>query len=75
LPRTHAPACLQIADFGKARILCPGGVLSCGSYATVTHMAPEVLSRGRLSHAGDVYSFGVLLWSMCTGVSWLQTRI
>ena len=57
----------QIADFGKSRVLGPQGVVTTGSYATVTHMAPEVLLNGELSRAGDVYSFGVLLWAMCTG--------
>ena len=61
------PLYVQICDFGKSRVLGPQGILTTGSYATVTHMAPEVLARGELSRAGDVYSFGVLLWAMCSG--------
>ncbi|GFH08273.1 protein kinase domain-containing protein, partial [Haematococcus lacustris] len=51
-----------ISDFGKSRVLNPEGVIEVGSYATVTHMAPEVLRDRRLSPAADVYSFGVLCW-------------
>mmetsp|Transcript_26003 Transcript_26003/g.72832 ORF Transcript_26003/g.72832 Transcript_26003/m.72832 type:complete len:214 (+) Transcript_26003:510-1151(+) len=35
---------------------------------TITHMAPEVLTSGRLSKAADVYSYGILLYEMLTGL-------
>eukprot|EP00798_Chlamydomonas_sp_ICE-L_P000593 gene593-2015_t len=57
----------KIADFGKSIILAPGEMVTTQGSTTVTHAAPEMLARGELSHAADVYSFGVLLWSMCTG--------
>ena len=41
--------------------------ISTGTYGTVTHMPPELLTTGRLSKAADTYSFGVLLWEMYTG--------
>lgn len=59
----------QVADFGKSLILSPTGVARTSSYATITHMAPEVLSSCSHSRAADVYSFGVLLWQMSTGRS------
>lgn len=34
---------------------------------TLTHMAPEVMTSGRISKAADVYSFGILLWELYTG--------
>ena len=37
------------------------------TFGTVTHMPPELLTDGRLTKAGDVYAFGVLLWGMYTG--------
>lgn len=35
---------------------------------TVSHMAPELLLDGINGPQGDVYSFGVLLWEMYTGM-------
>ncbi len=66
-PSTAAVICKQISDFGKCSIAGPGSIINCGSYASIAHLAPEVLSTGPASYAGDVYSFGVLLWGMCTG--------
>ena len=36
---------------------------------TLTHMAPEVIMRGHVSKAADVYAFGIMMWevSMCLG--------
>ena len=67
---TSAPAprafTAKVADFGLARVLAADAV-STGTYGTVTHMPPELLTAGRLSKAADVYAFGVLLWEMYTG--------
>eukprot|EP00798_Chlamydomonas_sp_ICE-L_P029241 gene29241-12487_t len=57
----------KIADFGKSVVLGPGESVTIQGSTTVTHAAPEVLAHGDLSRAADVYSYGVLLWSMCTG--------
>lgn len=38
--------------------------LSTMTWGTVTHQAPELLKEHRLTPAGDVYAFGVLLWEM-----------
>ena len=32
-----------------------------------SHMAPELLVKGHLSKASDVYAFGILLWELATG--------
>ena len=37
------------------------------THGTPTHMAPEVLMEGKLSKAGDVYSFGILLAELTRG--------
>ena len=55
-----------MADFGLSRVLSQEAI-STGTFGTVTHMPPELLTTGRLSKAVDVYAFGVLLWEMCTG--------
>ena len=36
---------------------------------TLTHMAPEVIMKGHVSKAADVYAFGIMMWevSMCLG--------
>jgi serine/threonine protein kinase len=56
----------QVADFGLSRVLSQEAI-STGTFGTVTHMPPELLTTGRLSKSVDVYAFGVLLWEMCTG--------
>lgn len=57
---------MQVADFGLSRVLSQEAI-STGTFGTVTHMPPELLTTGRLSKSVDVYAFGVLLWEMCTG--------
>ncbi|KAI8475877.1 MAG: kinase-like domain-containing protein [Monoraphidium minutum] len=57
-----------IADVGLSRAARRGeDLLSSNPYGLVAHTAPEVLQGGPPSKAADVYSFGVLLWSMATG--------
>lgn len=41
--------------------------LTTSTHGTVTHCAPELLARGELSPAADVFAFGVCLWQMWTG--------
>jgi serine/threonine protein kinase len=56
-----------VADFGFSRRLNHTALVHASSYGTITHMPPELLGRGLLGKAADVYSFGVLLWQMWTG--------
>jgi serine/threonine protein kinase len=56
----------RVADFGFSRRLNHTSLLHASSYGTITHMPPELLARGLLGKAADVYSFGVLLWQMWT---------
>jgi len=50
-----------VSDFGLARDMDVLSKIETKTTGTVTHMAPEVLSRGVVSKAADVFSFGVLL--------------
>ncbi|KAF5839107.1 hypothetical protein DUNSADRAFT_1505 [Dunaliella salina] len=61
----------KVCDYGKARLLSPTGIVKAQAYATITHMAPEVLTDLLLSPAADMYAFGVLLWQMvCCSRPW-----
>ena len=55
----------KVTDFGLSRTL--GGQDVTKTVGTVSHMPPELLTSGVLSKAGDVYSFGVMLWELYTG--------
>jgi serine/threonine protein kinase len=35
---------------------------------TMTHMAPETLTKGHISKASDVYAFGILMWELYSGM-------
>ncbi|KAI8468110.1 MAG: kinase-like domain-containing protein [Monoraphidium minutum] len=62
----------KVADFGLAvRIDCMDTHVSAFQ-GTMSHMAPEALLHGRISKAGDVYSFGVTLWELFTAGSAYQ---
>ena len=51
----------KISDLGLSRIMSPDEThCETKNTGTVTHMAPEVIQDGRVSQAGDVYSFGIM---------------
>jgi len=56
----------KVADFGMCRRA--SSTILTSTLGTVNHMAPELIEEGRLTKAADVFSFGVLLWSMYTGL-------
>jgi serine/threonine protein kinase len=58
----------KLGDFGLSRMLQETEThVNTGSYGTVTHAAPELLSEGRLTKSSDVFAFGMLLWELVTG--------
>lgn len=60
----------KVADFGLSRAIAAGrSHLSTQTYGTVTHMSPELLLKGRLGPKVDVYSFGIMMWEMVSGLS------
>nr|XP_043608623.1 cysteine-rich receptor-like protein kinase 2 isoform X2 [Erigeron canadensis] len=63
--RLHA----KIADFGLARSYQEDkNHISTGIAGTLGYMAPEYISHGKLTEKVDVYSFGVLLLEVVTGM-------
>lgn len=61
---------VRLFDFGLAR-LCPGTAhhnqkLYTGATGTIRYMAPEVARCQPYGFTADVYSFGLLLWQICT---------
>ena len=57
---------LRIADFGEARRLRPGEKVN-GRAGTRGYMAPEVLAEWEYAHAADVWSLGVILFTLLCG--------
>ncbi len=59
----------KLGDFGLSRMLPETQThVNTGSYGTVTHASPELLTDGRLTKASDVFAFGILLWELVTGL-------
>ncbi|KAI3698497.1 hypothetical protein L2E82_42089 [Cichorium intybus] len=59
----------KIADFGLARSFQEDkNHISTGIAGTLGYMAPEYILNGKLTEKVDVYSFGVLLLEVVTGI-------
>ena len=58
----------KICDFGVARLMKEGShqFTMTGQIGTPIYMAPEIIvgNRNRYGRGADVYSFGILMWSM-----------
>ncbi|XP_076003078.1 ribosomal protein S6 kinase alpha-2 [Genypterus blacodes] len=63
------PECIRISDFGCAKQLrAENGLLMTPCY-TATFMAPEVLKKQGYDAACDIWSLGILLYTMIAGFS------
>eukprot|EP00873_Tetraselmis_striata_P012400 jgi/Tetstr1/432664/TSEL_022032.t1 len=59
----------KVADFGLARPVGDGYCRVQGVLGTVSHVPPEHIIEGRLTPAGDIWAFGVIMWECITGES------
>ncbi|PNH06403.1 putative serine/threonine-protein kinase [Tetrabaena socialis] len=58
----------KVADFGLSRALDPGRTHhTTKNIGTLTHMAPESLSKGVMRREGDVFSMGMIMWELYVG--------
>lgn len=59
----------RVADFGIAQVELDSGLTTAGmAVGTAAYMAPEQAEGGRTTAATDLYSVGVVLYEMLTGM-------
>ena len=58
---------VKICDFGLSRFRMASKLSAGSKLGTPEWTAPEVLQSSTNSEAGDVYSYGVVLWELFTG--------
>jgi serine/threonine protein kinase len=59
---------LKVADFGLARIKSEDGYIPGACGGTPLYSAPEVLRKEDFTDKADVYSFGLIVWFILTGI-------
>src|SRR5262245_28897543 len=64
---------VKLTDFGLARAVDDTGLTRTGELAgTPEFMAPEQAGNETVDHRADLFSFGSVMYAMCTGVSPFQ---
>ncbi|PRW21099.1 serine threonine- kinase [Chlorella sorokiniana] len=59
----------KVGDVGMAKIMAEDYVSGGqGAFGTLAWSAPELLLGRRCDGKADIYSFGVVLWELCTGL-------
>ncbi|MFT4186422.1 MAG: protein kinase [Micrococcaceae bacterium] len=58
---------IKLVDFGLARMM-DNKTVTGSLLGTVAYMAPEVINEGEANESSDVYSLGVMIYEMLTGV-------
>ena len=61
------PASIRVCDFGFAKQIRAGNGLLMTPCYTATYVAPEVLKRQGYDQACDIWSLGVLLYTLLVG--------
>ncbi|KAH3746093.1 tyrosine protein kinase [Pelomyxa schiedti] len=59
--------CVKISDFGTTREVNSAKDQMTMNVGTPTHMAPEVIETGNYTSKADVFSFGILAYTLLTG--------
>lgn len=57
----------KLADIGMARVMDKSYLTTISGLGTFAWSAPEVLAGKRCSEKADIFSWGVVLWEVCTG--------
>eukprot|EP00545_Synedropsis_sp_CCMP1620_P000646 CAMPEP_0119011142 /NCGR_PEP_ID=MMETSP1176-20130426/5482_1 /TAXON_ID=265551 /ORGANISM="Synedropsis recta cf, Strain CCMP1620" /LENGTH=532 /DNA_ID=CAMNT_0006963919 /DNA_START=88 /DNA_END=1686 /DNA_ORIENTATION=- len=57
---------VKLYDFGLAREILDDGRKMTGYTGSARYMAPEVARSDHYGLSADVYSFGILLWELCS---------
>ena len=56
---------IKISDFGLSRLYQKSCIMS-GNLGTCYWMAPEIIVNKKYTTKVDVYSYGIIIWEMCT---------
>lgn len=59
-----APVHVKLSDFGTARLVSDQPSTMTRGVGTPLYMAPELFGKQGYSRSADIYSFGMLLWSV-----------
>eukprot|EP01117_Protostelium_nocturnum_P007334 TRINITY_DN2624_c0_g1_i1.p1 TRINITY_DN2624_c0_g1~~TRINITY_DN2624_c0_g1_i1.p1 ORF type:complete len:1555 (-),score=571.21 TRINITY_DN2624_c0_g1_i1:63-4487(-) len=65
---------LKICDFGVAKFMQKENKVTRNYFSTVAWSSPELLENGGYTEKADIYSFGLVLWSILTGVEPWETK-
>uniref|UniRef100_A0A1D1Y907 non-specific serine/threonine protein kinase n=2 Tax=Anthurium amnicola TaxID=1678845 RepID=A0A1D1Y907_9ARAE len=57
---------VKICDFGLSRVMLDSPMRDNSSAGTPEWMAPELIRNGTFTEKCDIFSFGVIMWELCT---------
>lgn len=66
--RSTTDAQVKVADFGLAKAASDSDSLHTSSVlGTVAYVAPEIIEKGKITPAADIYAAGIMLFEMLSG--------